>query len=381
MNLLLIWTAERARPRHEAPAEGVACLLPVPVHSHAVHHAGQHQRLHHRHDKECQSTLHRKDCLRNVSYLHFVLKSVEKTFKVLITIGLYPTWLAMMSFVGQRIKKALSRERSTLGTLGSRVRSAYRFKVLPGLMMVSSIHAPHIAVLGGRLSEIFGTKRVLLTSTVLSGILSVMSVPASLWSAWSLVVVRVTMGLVQGVLFPCINPMLVRLVGDRHTYFIEMGVQVWGEYWMNDRQILLILQSCKAELVCTLQYISGGRQSMSRTSFLPWQRWEGHLARSSSTQWWGSSWKHMTGRCGTLVSKSVAKWWIMIVIWNAYWIAHFWPLSYQFIIQSHIRWLLWCERLVEVSIWVKSYSLYPDRLCSTLAAWRPSPGVLRGTYL
>ena len=39
-----------------------------------------------------------------------------------------------------------------------------------------------------------------------------LSVPASLWNAWSLVAVRVAMGLAQGVLFPCINPMLIRLV-------------------------------------------------------------------------------------------------------------------------------------------------------------------------
>lgn len=69
---------------------------------------------------------------------------------------------------------------------------------------------PWFQVLGGRLSEVFGSKRVLLTSTLLSGILSMLSVPASLWNAWSLVAVRVAMGLAQGVLFPCINPMLIR---------------------------------------------------------------------------------------------------------------------------------------------------------------------------
>ncbi len=55
-----------------------------------------------------------------------------------------------------------------------------------------------------------GTKRVLLVSTFLSGLLSLASVWTSLWNVWALVAVRVAMGLVQGVLFPSINPMLIR---------------------------------------------------------------------------------------------------------------------------------------------------------------------------
>ena len=63
---------------------------------------------------------------------------------------------------------------------------------------------------GGRLAEIFGTKKVLGLATLASSVLTLLNPLSAKVHVFVLIVFRVAIGLVQGVLFPCINPMLVR---------------------------------------------------------------------------------------------------------------------------------------------------------------------------
>lgn len=77
---------------------------------------------------------------------------------------------------------------------------------------------------GGRLSELFGTRLVLGTSTVISSILTLLTPMLASWNVWVLIANRIFMGLVQGVLFPGINPMMIRWTAeDEHARFAALA--------------------------------------------------------------------------------------------------------------------------------------------------------------
>ncbi|KAK2713724.1 hypothetical protein QYM36_009564 [Artemia franciscana] len=65
---------------------------------------------------------------------------------------------------------------------------------------------------GGRLAEIFGTKYLLAISQILASALT-MLIPIAASVGWELIIViRVTMGLVQGPSFPCMHPLLAKWI-------------------------------------------------------------------------------------------------------------------------------------------------------------------------
>ncbi len=63
---------------------------------------------------------------------------------------------------------------------------------------------------GGRLAESLGSRRVLGVATLASSLLTLLCPAAALWGLPWLVGVRILLGLAQGVLFPCINPVVVK---------------------------------------------------------------------------------------------------------------------------------------------------------------------------
>jgi len=67
-----------------------------------------------------------------------------------------------------------------------------------------------LQVPGGRLAEVYGTRKVLGVATIISSVLTLMTASAASISPYTLAFLRAGIGLAQGVLFPCINPMLVR---------------------------------------------------------------------------------------------------------------------------------------------------------------------------
>eukprot|EP00095_Tigriopus_kingsejongensis_P004809 maker-scaffold182_size278544-snap-gene-1.27 protein:Tk04809 transcript:maker-scaffold182_size278544-snap-gene-1.27-mRNA-1 annotation:"inorganic phosphate cotransporter" len=77
---------------------------------------------------------------------------------------------------------------------------------------------------GGRLSELYGTRIVLGVSTVISTLITLVNPVLASWNVWSLVASRVVMGLVQGVLFPSINPMMIRWTAtNEHAKFAALA--------------------------------------------------------------------------------------------------------------------------------------------------------------
>ena len=63
---------------------------------------------------------------------------------------------------------------------------------------------------GGRLSEVFGTKRVLGLSSLVCALLTLITPGLCTGNVWVLILNRVAIGLAQGVLFPSLNPMMIR---------------------------------------------------------------------------------------------------------------------------------------------------------------------------
>ena len=63
---------------------------------------------------------------------------------------------------------------------------------------------------GGRLAELWGTKFVLGWSIFIQTVLTLVTPVAARTSVWMLVIIRVLVGLAQGVLFPSINPLMIR---------------------------------------------------------------------------------------------------------------------------------------------------------------------------
>ena len=60
------------------------------------------------------------------------------------------------------------------------------------------------------MSEIYGTRRVLGVATLISSLLTLLNPWAAKANVFLLIATRVGIGLAQGVLFPSINPMLLR---------------------------------------------------------------------------------------------------------------------------------------------------------------------------
>ena len=60
------------------------------------------------------------------------------------------------------------------------------------------------------MSETHGTKRVLGMAMLLSSLVTLISVAATHLDVYALIAARIAIGLAQGVLIPCINPLLLR---------------------------------------------------------------------------------------------------------------------------------------------------------------------------
>jgi len=60
------------------------------------------------------------------------------------------------------------------------------------------------------MAEIFGTRKVLGVATLVSSVLTLLTSWAAHTSPSVLAALRIGIGLSQDVLFPCINPMMVR---------------------------------------------------------------------------------------------------------------------------------------------------------------------------
>ena len=65
---------------------------------------------------------------------------------------------------------------------------------------------------GGRLAEVHGTKKILGISTVFSTIFSFLLPATAEASVWGVFVIKFLQGVVQGVVFPCVWPVVVRKV-------------------------------------------------------------------------------------------------------------------------------------------------------------------------